>query len=106
VAGTIPTKRLDKELRGLYNTLNTGQERTRHLMGPEHAGYPAEEVPGELIAEAIRAYLQNPNYLKTAAPKTAAAIRKAVNGNPELNRWIQFNSLAGLGLAAGDRGEQ
>jgi hypothetical protein len=45
------------------------------------------------MAEAIRAYIQDPNYLKTVAPKTAAAIRKAVNGNPRLSKAIQFNSL-------------
>ena len=48
-------------------------------------------VAREYIAEAIRAYLTNPNYLKTAAPRTAAAIRAAVNPNPRLNRIIQFN---------------
>jgi hypothetical protein len=106
IAGAIPTKGLDKELRGVYNTLNTGQERTRRLTGPEHMGYPRQEVPGELMAEAIRAYLQNPNYLKSVAPKTAMAIRNAVNSNPELNRWVQFNSLAGLGLAAQPAAEQ
>jgi hypothetical protein len=31
------------------------------------------------MAEAIRAYMADPNYLKTVAPKTAAAIRAAVN---------------------------
>jgi hypothetical protein len=55
------------------------QERTRNLTGPQHLGYSAEEAPRELMATAISAYLAFPNYLKTVAPKTAAAIREAVN---------------------------
>jgi hypothetical protein len=50
------------------------------------------------MAEAIRAYMADPNYLKTVAPKTAAAIRKAVNAHPFLSKVIQFNALP---LAAG-----
>jgi hypothetical protein len=33
--------------------------------------------------------------LKTVAPKTAAAIREAVNSHPVLSRIIQFNTMAG-----------
>ena len=43
------------------------------------------------MAEAIRAYLLDPNYLKTLAPNVAARIRAAVNPNPEVNRILQFN---------------
>jgi hypothetical protein len=60
-------------------------------MGPEHFGYRGSDVQRELIAEAIRAYMADPNYLKTVAPETAKAIRAAVNNNPRLNRTIQFN---------------
>lgn len=98
VAGQIPTKGLNTELRQVYNTLNTGQERTRNLTGPEQAGYSSADVPRELMVEAVRAYLTDPNYLKTVAPKTAAAIRKAVNTNPVLMRIIQFNSVAGMAV--------
>ena len=49
------------------------------------------------MAEAVRGYMLDPNYLKTVAPKTAARIREYVNGNPALNKTIQFNSLAGVG---------
>jgi hypothetical protein len=82
MAARIPTKGLNDELRQVYNTLATGRERTSTLTGPQHLGYSSESAPGELMAEAIRAYIQNPNYLKTVAPKTAAAIRQAVNGDP------------------------
>jgi hypothetical protein len=46
------------------------------------------------MAEAIRLYMANPSYLKEAAPETAKAIRKAVNGNPDLARIIQFHATA------------
>jgi hypothetical protein len=46
------------------------------------------------MAEAIRLYMANPSYLKEAAPETAKAIRKAVNGNPDLARILQFNATA------------
>jgi hypothetical protein len=46
------------------------------------------------MAEAIRAYMADPNYLKTVAPKTAAIIRAAVNSHPTLSKIIQFNAIA------------
>jgi hypothetical protein len=54
----------------------------------------------ELMAEGIRLYLTDPNYIKTVAPGTAKAIREAVNSHPVLSRIIQFNTLAAL-LAGG-----
>jgi hypothetical protein len=95
IAGQIPVTGLNAELRQIYSTLNTGQERTRNLTGPQHLGYRGDEVPRELIVEAIRAYMTDPNYLKTVAPKTAARIREFVNSHPTLSKIIQFNSLAG-----------
>ena len=100
LSGQIPTAGLNTELRQIYNTLNTGRERTTNLTGPQHLGYGGEEVPREYMAEAIRAYLTNPNYIKTVAPKTAARIREYVNANPRLSRTIQFNGVA-LPLATG-----
>jgi hypothetical protein len=105
LSGRIPVEGLNVELRQLYNTLNTGQERTRNLTGPQHAGYSEADVPRELMAEAIRAYMINPNYIKTVAPKTAARIRQYVNSNPRINQTIQFNSgvagVLGTGAVAG-----
>ncbi|MBS1256729.1 MAG: hypothetical protein MAG581_02555 [Deltaproteobacteria bacterium] len=57
-------------------------------------GYPKKKAPRELFAEAIRAYMVDPNYLKTVAPKVAKRIRKYVNTHPELKNIIQFNVLA------------
>jgi hypothetical protein len=45
--------------------------------------------------------MADPNYLKTVAPKTAAAIRAAVNAHPTLSKIIQFNSIAGLAAMNG-----
>jgi hypothetical protein len=56
-------------------------------------------VPKELMGEAIRAYLTDPNYIKTVAPRTAAAIRAAVNAHPELSKIIQFNAVVGIPAA-------
>jgi len=69
LAGEIPVKGLNAELRQLYSTLNTGQERTRHLTGPQHLGYSGEDIPREWMAEAVRAYMADPNYLKTSHRK-------------------------------------
>jgi len=49
-------------------------------------------MPREYMAEAIRAYMADPNYIKTVAPQTAARIRQYVNSEPRLNHVIQFNS--------------
>lgn len=59
--------------------------------GPEQRACYGADAQAELMAEAIRAYLQNPNYLKTVAPNVAARIRAAVNTNHDLNQIIQFN---------------
>jgi hypothetical protein len=56
----IPTDGLLNELRPLYNTLDTGTERTRNLMGPQHLGYKGEDIGREYMAEAIRAYMTDP----------------------------------------------
>ncbi len=50
-------------------------------------------MPGELTAEAIRAYMQDPNYIKTVAPALAKEIRK-LNSVKGLRDIIQFNTCA------------
>ncbi|WP_202549043.1 hypothetical protein, partial [Escherichia coli] len=59
--------------------------------GPEQRGCFGADARAELMAEAMRVYMQNPNYLKTVAPNVAARIRAAVNPNPNINTVIQFN---------------
>jgi hypothetical protein len=95
---------LEPELESVYSTLNTGKEGVRPPKLPRDFGYPKREAPSELVAEAVRAYLTNPNYFKTVAPDAAAAIRALVNSHPELSRLIQFNSLGGLTVLGGAMG--
>lgn len=104
-ADGIPLDGIRTELKNLYHVMNTGQDvpkYPRQLVGPESFGYktPAD-IDREYMAEAIRTYLTNPNYIKTVAPKTAARIRDAVNPNPRLNKIIQFNSAVPVAGAAG-----
>jgi hypothetical protein len=101
----IPQEGIRTELSRNYNTGVTGQERERNLTLPQHQDYKADEVPSELMAEAIRAYIANPNYFKTVAPETAARIREWWNSHPKYSKYLQFNSVAGTagaGLVAGD----
>jgi hypothetical protein len=109
-AGQIRTRGLSNELKDIYNTLNN-PNRSHSNPGeatswgrpvtPQVFGYKGDEVPREYVVEAIRAYMADPNYLKTVAPKTAAAIRAAVNSHPTLSKIIQFNALAGLAALKG-----
>ena len=90
-----------RETAKVYSDLFTGQaHRTRQLTGPQHVGYKPSEVDGEFIAEAVRAYMMNPSYLKGVAPKTARMIREFVNTHPTLSKVIQFNTLAAAALPA------
>ncbi len=97
---------LNEELRYVYNDCNNAiLNEARRLdpglqpyddpkyqgFGPEQRACYGGDARAELMAEAIHAYLQDPNYLKTVAPNVAARIRHAVNTNPNLNQIIQFN---------------
>jgi len=110
----IPQKGIETELRNVYHIMNTGQDSPRYpqqMIGPEDFGYrKREDIARELMAEAIRAYKADPNFMKTVAPNAAARIRKYVNNNWRLNKFIQFNTLAPFGAAgallAGPDGDQ
>lgn len=58
------------------------------------------------MAEAIRAYMADPNYIKTVAPNVAARIRATVNDNPSLRDTIQFNIGGIPGARLGREHEQ
>ncbi|MGE4220127.1 MAG: hypothetical protein AB7G39_11815 [Alphaproteobacteria bacterium] len=102
LAGEIPAvgdrTRIGMQLRQVYHDLNDGSWRRgmetpqRLQTRPEDRGYRSKDIPRELWAEAIRAYMADPNYLKAVAPDVAAAIRKAVNSNPSIRKIVQFNS--------------
>lgn len=95
----IPIDGLQDELQRIYTAGRTGVDRTHDLLRPLDFGYKVQEEPAEYWAEAMRAYMRNPNYIKTVAPKTAAAIRAWVNTHPKVSKFIQFNSIAaGVGI--------
>jgi hypothetical protein len=96
----IPTDGIKKELRSVYEPLNTpGNFKPGKGLQPKDFGYPAKEVDAEYMAEAIRAYMRDPNWIKTVAPDTAKRIREYVNSNPKLNQVVHFNALAPVGAA-------
>ena len=104
--GQIDQTGVKKQLAQVFDDLNNGRgsaplgapRPAKKQLGPGLFGYTDKEAPGELMAEAIRAYMADPAYIKTVAPELAAKIRKAVNSNPALNRIVQFNTAAGAGL--------
>lgn len=113
-AGKMPVSGLMDELKPLYNSLNN-PNRTRDgtdaaswgkPFTPESQGYSKKDAPLEYVAEAFRAYMTDPNYIKTVAPKTAKRIRDYVNAHPELSKIIQFNAIAGLTARAMTQSEQ
>ncbi len=96
-AGEIPTEGLDDELDFLFNALSSGKEQQKFRFlqhRPEDFGYSGPEAAREKMAEAVRAYMVDPNYLKTMAPKTAARIREWAYSHPEVSNVVRFNSLA------------
>ena len=89
------------ELQTIYRDLNNPPGEPPTIILPRDKGYPRRDEARELWAEAYRAYMADPNYMKTVAPRTAAVIREVVAANPRLRRIIHFNSL---GTAAGAAG--
>jgi hypothetical protein len=107
LSGKIDTKGLSTELKQVYHDLATGRQgETKKQTLPQHLGYPAKEVRDEMVAEAVRAYIVDPNYLKSVAPETAKRIREAVNTDPRIAKVIQFNQggAPNVGLLQDERG--
>jgi DNA-binding CsgD family transcriptional regulator len=98
--------KLESQLERIYTDLNNPVGGEVKIRTPQDHGYEAIDADRELWAEAIRAYMYDPNYIKTVAPEVAFAIRDHVNGNKSLRKTIQFNAaptivgLGGLGLGA------
>jgi hypothetical protein len=103
IAGHLSTKGVVGDLQHVYAVLNRlgGAAPKGKPLQPRDFGYPRSEWPRELWAEAIRAYMANPNFLKTVSPAVAKRIRDAVNGHPRLKGIIQFNSMAAAAAAGG-----
>ena len=102
----IPPDGHSNALAHIYDDLNS-------RMGPSPVGvtrppkmkhtpaadkYKKGDHAAERMAEAIRAYITNPAYIKTAAPELAARLRKAVNENPNLRKILVLNSAAGAAV--------
>ncbi len=105
----IPQDGIKKQIGSVYNTLNNPNRSRDGLEAatwsktarPQDFGYKGADIPAEYMAEAIRAYMADPNYIKSVAPETAARIREYVNTNPRINKTIQFNANdAGAGAGA------
>lgn len=93
------TKLLNDEYGQVYHDLASPDDATRgearatwQQIGPQHFGYTPDQHDAEFLAEAFRAYLTDPNYMKDVAPTVAGRIRSYVNSNPDLSKIIQFNS--------------
>ncbi len=84
LAGQIPTAGLSKELRQIYDTLNNPNRSRGGLEAaswgkrfvPDALGYNGDDIPREYTVEAIRAYMADPNYLKTVPPKRPHAFAR------------------------------
>ena len=94
LSGKIPTKGLESPLSQMFSELNTQGYVSKWQKGatPELYGYKDADVGREKMAEAIYAYLRDPNYIKSKFPEVAKRIREYVNTNPNLKDVIQFNS--------------
>ena len=94
LVGKMPRK-LEQELMPLYSSGYKGTRRKPYETPTANNKYRQDEVNEELLVEAVRAYLTNPNHLKTVAPQTAAYLRSKLNRNPKVRDHIQFNSKTG-----------
>ena len=71
-------------------------------VSPETYGYTrAVDIDNEYWAEALRAYLQNPNYIKSRSPQLAKQLREMVEKSPVFRRVLQLNSAAPAAVGAG-----
>ena len=98
--------KVNDQLLRIYRDLNNAPGAEAKIGRPLDRGYQQAEEARELWAEAIRAYMWDPNYIKTVAPDVAFMIRHHVNRNSSLRKTIQFNAIptivgvGGLGLGA------
>ena len=95
--GVVFADKYGPRAKKIYHDLRTGnvaETRPSRMASPETDGYKLSDRPGELSAEFIRAYLTNPNYVKSIAPAAAKMLRDLINSDPGLSKYIQFNALA------------
>jgi hypothetical protein len=95
--GVVFADKYEPRAKKIYHDLRTGnvaETRPSRMASPETDGYKLSDRPGELSAEFIRAYLTNPNYVKSIAPELAKQLRALINADRGLSKYIQFNALA------------
>jgi hypothetical protein len=99
--GGVDTEGAKKEFADVYSYLNNRTHGDGKPFTAADTGYKGADIEKEHIAEAIRFYEQNPESMKAIAPNAAKKIRDAFNSNPNVNKIVQFNSVAGAaGLGA------
>lgn len=91
---------VEDQLLRIYQDLNNAPDGEVKFKTPADRGYDEVDGPRELWAEAIRAYMHDPNYIKTVAPEVAFLIRKHVNKKSSIRKAIQFNAVPIIGGAA------
>lgn len=101
--GRIPSDGIVNHLRKLYSDANSALAVKPGQIGatPEAMGYVGQKADDELMAEAIRMYMRDPNYMKTNYPEVSKRIRLHVNQNQNLKDVIQFNSAGGAATGVG-----
>lgn len=105
--GKIPNDGIVNSLRKLYSDANSSLAVKDGKIGatPEMMGYSGQKADDELMAESLRMYMRDPNYMKSLYPDIAKRIRENVNQNQNLKDIIQFNSAAGA-IGGGLLGQQ
>jgi len=104
--GGQPSPELEKQLKKLYHLGYKGEVVVNNFFTPEKRGYhdPVKQKH-ELMANAIRIYMENPKLMKSIAPLAAEQIRWYVNSSPWLNKKIQFNRVDPSLIGPAGRGQ-
>lgn len=98
--GALPDDGIKRSLASLYDDLNSPMgpaavpRPPKKQVTPGYFGYRPEQFREEHLADAFRAYLTDPNYIKAKWPDVAAHLRKFVNTSPLLKDIVQLNSAA------------
>lgn len=105
VVGTLDTKGIIRDMERIYHQGRTGRSadgvRPKNLNTAKIDGYSSADSLRGLAAEAFRAYIENPGWIKANYPKVAERLRRHVNTGPKIRDWVQLNTAMPVALAAG-----
>lgn len=94
LAKDFPAQDHIDDLTNIYSFMHGGRgkkgasaKESGPLILPQHRGYKPEKAVREQVAEAVRLYIENPDYIKDNYPALAAAMRQHLS-----NKTIHFNS--------------